>query len=299
MERLVFHSDEARLVGDLRLPPGEPPQSGWPGVVFCAGMSLTKEVWLPRTAEALNAAGYATLNFDYASFGESEGEPRRRLQPWRQVRDARHALTALAAQDNVDGGRMALFGASLGASVTLGACLDPRVRAAVAVAGPAHLGRVWRAFPGFTAFQAKVAAARERYVCAGEVSYVSVAKLLKSDPETVALLEAECPGYEHWSLEVTFESLLDLFEFGPEETLPDSRAALLLIYPEDDALIARSEAESAYALATGSKRIVALPGARHVAIYEPHSPASAQVTRETLAWLAEHLGPVPQGVEPN
>lgn len=289
MQRLTFWSDEVRLAGDLRLPSGEPPAGGWPGVVFCAGMSLTKEVWLPRTAEALNAAGYATLNFDYASFGESEGQPRRRLQPWRQVRDVRHALTALGLRPEVNSGRLALFGASLGASVTLGACLDPRVRAAVAVAGPAHLGRVWGAFPGFAAFRAKVAAARARYVSEGEVSYVSVAKLLKSDPETVALLEAECPKFEHWSLEVTFESLLDLFEFGPEEELSRSRAALLLVYPEDDALIAKFEAQSAYAQAREPKRIVALPGARHVAIYEPESEASAQVTAETLAWLGQHL----------
>ena len=47
-------------------------------------------------------------------------------------------------------------------------------------------------------------------VLPGEVSYVSIARLLASDPDTVAKLEADVPHFPNWRLDITFESLADL-----------------------------------------------------------------------------------------
>jgi pimeloyl-ACP methyl ester carboxylesterase len=290
MERTItLHSAGARLAGVLRLPDGLPPGARVPALVCCQGFSLVKEVWLPKNAEALNRAGYATLNIDYRGFGESEGEPRCRLVPWAQVDDVRAALTFLETVPEVDPKRLGLFGISLGASVAVGAAgRDDRVRALVAVAGPADLGRVWASFPDFPRFREKVRAARRAYTSTGEVTYVAVPKLLASDPETCALLVADAPRFPTWRLEITFESLQDLFEFAPEDELPKSRAASLFVYPERDALIARSEMTSLYAKARGEKRLVALPGLAHHEIYND-GPGFEPVMRETLAFLDAHL----------
>lgn len=286
--RVTFHSEGAALAGVLRLPKGACGDAPCPAVVFCAGMSLTKEVWLPAQAEALVATGFATLNFDYTFFGESEGEPRRRLVPWRQVRDVRNALTFLETVPEVDAQRLGVSGTSLGAPVAVSAAVDPRVRAGVAIAGPMDLGRVWSAFDGFQAFKAKVERARRNYVATGEVSYVSVARLLKSDPETVALLEAEVERYEHWSLEITFESLLDLFAFNAEATLERVRGALLFMAPEQDDLIAGCEALSGFAKAPEPKALVKLPG-RHVDVYRSEGETHQRVLSEQIAWFEQHL----------
>lgn len=294
--RVTFHSDGHQLAGVLRLPPGAAPEAPRPAVCFCAGMSLVKEVWLPAQAERLVEAGFVTLNFDYSGFGESEGSPRRRLLPWRQVRDVGHALTFLASLPEVDEARLGLSGTSLGAAVSIAAAADPRVKAAVGVAGPMDLGRVWSRFAGFPAFRAKVARARERYVAAGEVSYVSVASLLKSDPATCALLQEEVERYPTWSLEITYESLLDLFAFDAERDLPATRAALLWVAPERDELIAGCEAQSAFAKAREPKGIVILPEAEHVDVYRAESPAHQRLLDEQLAWFQRYLGPSgPQG----
>ena len=201
-------------MGILRFPEDLEPGQRTGAIVYCAGMSLTKEVWLPEHAEEMRRAGWITLNFDYGYFGESEGEPRRRLLPPQQVKDTRRALDLVAAMEEVDETRLGLYGASLGASVAVAtAGEDDRVQCTVAVAGPMDLGRVWRAFDGFDRFSQKVDRAREVFEATGEVSYISLSRLLAGDPETVELLVAEEPHYPRWSLEVTFESLQDLFRF--------------------------------------------------------------------------------------
>ena len=289
-ERVEFVSEGTPVVGILRRPAQLTPGARLPAVVFCAGMSLTKEVWLPPFAERLVQAGYVTLNFDYRGFGESGGQPRRRLIPAAQVRDVRNALTFVQTRPEVDPQALGLFGVSLGCPVAVGAAsADDRVRALVAAAGPGHLGRVWSAFDGFPAFRDKVWRARQAFVARGEVSYVSVAKLLKSDPETCALLEADAPKYEHWDLTITFESLADLFEFAPETEVAGMRGAALYAYPEADALIARMELASLHAHTRSPKRLLALEGAKHVDVYAPSGPAFDALTQAAQDWFRQHL----------
>jgi len=253
-------------------------------------MSLTKEVWLPPHAERMVEAGYITLNFDYRYFGESSGEPRCRLLPAEQVKDAVAAIDFVASLDEVDPTSIGLYGASLGASVAVAtAGRDPRVRCSMAVAGPMDLGRVWRAFDGFERFSAKVDLARARYDETGEVTRISVARLLAGDPETCELLRADEPRYPRWSLDITFESLQDLFVFCPESVVDRiSPRAICFVCPERDDLIATSELHSAHAKAGEPKRLVVLEGARHVDIYKTEG-AFEQVVQTSLDWYGEYL----------
>jgi pimeloyl-ACP methyl ester carboxylesterase len=286
---VTVYSDGVKLAGVLRLPEGASASHKVPAVVCCQGFSLVKEVWLPKNAEALNRAGYATLNVDYRFFGASGGEPRCRLVPRMQVEDVRAALTFLETVPEVDPSRLGLFGISLGASVAVGAAgKDMRVRALVAVAGPGDLGRVWAGLPDFPKFREKVLEARRAYVSTGEVRYVAVPKLLSSDPATCALLVAEAPKFPSWRLEITFESLADLFEFAPEDDLPKSRAASLFVYPAEDALITKGEMVSLYAKARGPKKLVSLPGIQHHEVYDTGA-GFEPLMHETIAFYAEHL----------
>ncbi len=262
-----------------------------PVVVCCQGFSLTKEVWLGEHAEAFNRAGYATLNIDYRYFGESAGAPRCRLVPQAQVEDVRNALTFLETVPEIDSRRIGVFGVSLGASVAAAvAGRDARVRALVAVAGPGDLERVWAHFGEFEKFRAKVHAAKRAFVQTGEATYVAVPRLLSSDPETCALLVKEQPAHPRWRLEVTFESLEDLFAFKPEDDVAHSRASMF-IYPGDDALISKNELTSLYAKAREPKRLVGLPGLRHHEVYS-RGAAFEPVVTHALEFWATHLGEI-------
>lgn len=288
LERQVsFFSSGARVAGLLRFPEGAGP---FPAVVMCAGMTLTRDVWLEPNARWLVARGFATLSFDYRGFGESEGQPRCRLVPAMQVEDVRAALTFLETVPELDAKRLALFGVSLGASIAVAtAGIDARAKATVAVAGPMDLGRVWRAYPGFESFRAKVWAARQKAVTTNEVSTIKLSRLLASDPETCAKIDRDAPHFPHWRPELTFESLADLFEFVPEKTVADiSPRAVLFVAPENDRLIAGAELPSAHAKAKEPKRLVVLPGLAHHEIYG--SGAGFTPTMEAAgAFFAEHL----------
>jgi uncharacterized protein len=286
---LSFHSEDQPCSAVLRTPSVAPPSAGFPTVVLCAGMSLTKEVWLPAHAERLVAAGYATLNFDYRGFGASGGEPRRRLVPWQQVRDVQNALTLCEALDACDGARLALYGLSLGCSVALAtAGIDDRVRCTIAVAGPSDLQRTWRRFPGYPKLLAKVTAARQLYVRDGTITHIAVDRLLADDPATAAKLRADVALHPGWSLDITYESLLDLFSFRPEAVVPDIRGPVLYVAPERDALIAQTELHSAWSKTRAPAELRVLEGAEHVDIYGTGAPYEA-LMGATVGWLDRWL----------
>lgn len=288
--RVVFQCDGTEVVGVVGVPGGVPEGTSakYPALVFCVGFSLVKEVWLLDFARRLRKAGFVTLNLDYRTFGESGGEPRCRLSPRLQVEDVRAGLTFLESLPEVDATRLGVFGVSLGATVAAGAAaVDSRVRAGVAVAGPGDLERVWNGLPNFAAFRDKVHAARVKYTTSGEVSYVRVEKLLASDPETVALLVEEQKKHPRWRLEVTFESLEDLFSFSAERGLERSRG-MLFLHPAADELVGKFESISMYTRAGEPKAFVALEGVRHAQIYG-QGEAFERVCAESERWLVEQL----------
>ncbi|MBL8955289.1 MAG: alpha/beta fold hydrolase [Myxococcaceae bacterium] len=266
MRTVQFFSEGLPIAATLRTGPTGG-SARRPAIICAQGFSLTRDVFMPQFAEAFVKAGYVTLNLDYRGFGESGGEPRCRLLPLEQARDLGNAITWLQQQPEVDPERIGLFGISLGASVALQtAGTDVRVRAVVCCAGPGDLERVWSAFPDFARFRAKVDAAKREFVNTGKVTYVSVPRILSADPDTCALLVRDQPKHPTWRLEITFESLADLFAFKPENVAQNARASLF-IYPAEDALIAKGEVVSMYAKAREPKQLVALEGMKHHEVY--------------------------------
>lgn len=290
MRRVEIHGDLGRLVGVVRVPPDLPAGERRPCVVMCAGMSLTKEVWLTPHAERFAAAGFVVISFDYSTFGESDGQPRCRLNLPQQVRDTQTVIDFAQGLSEVDPARLGLFGVSLGASIVVGvAGTDPRVRAVVAVAGPMDLTRVWTALPGFEGFRTKVEAARRRFVTSGEASTIALTKLVAADPETVARIEADAGKYPGWRPEVSFESLRELFAFRPEQVASQIRpGAALFVAPGEDSLVGKHELESAAGRAPES-RLVVLDGARHVHVYE-EGPVFERLVAVALEHYRARLG---------
>ncbi|KAF7519353.1 hypothetical protein G7054_g13126 [Neopestalotiopsis clavispora] len=101
-----------------------------PGVILLPGFSFVKEILLPKVAEHFQAAGITALSFDPRSLGESDGSPRRDIDPARHVADLHDALTYLQALPYlVDADRVGLWGFSFNGVVALCAtALDKRAR---------------------------------------------------------------------------------------------------------------------------------------------------------------------------
>ena len=66
-------------------------------------------MYLDRFAEAFAAAGLGSVVFDNRNFGASDGEPRQEIDPWRQVRDYRDAITYAEAVEETDADRIGIW----------------------------------------------------------------------------------------------------------------------------------------------------------------------------------------------
>jgi uncharacterized protein len=96
------------------------------------GFSGTMDRLVPY-AERFAADGIAALVFDCRGFGESGGEPRQVVDLPGQREDLRAAITWVRGREDLDPGRVALWGNSLGgAHVISVAADDPRIVAVVA-----------------------------------------------------------------------------------------------------------------------------------------------------------------------
>jgi 5-aminopentanamidase len=150
------------LAAYLRVPPGPPP----PIVVMIPGLDSVKEE-LQATAEHMLRRGLAVIAVDGPGQGEAEYEfP---IEPAYE-----RVVTAVAdylkGRDDVDPDRIGVFGVSLGGYYAArSAAYEPRVRAAVELAGPYRFDLDWDTLPPQTrtTFQhrsgaASPAQARER-----------------------------------------------------------------------------------------------------------------------------------------
>lgn len=106
-----------------------------PCVVMASGLSCVRDQGLDAFAERFAAAGFVTLAFDYRHFGDSGGEPRSLVRAARQCDDWRAALAYVRSLNDVDAGRIAIWGFSAGGGhVQLLALREPGIAAAIGVA---------------------------------------------------------------------------------------------------------------------------------------------------------------------
>lgn len=102
-----------------------------PTIVHCHGNANNIGRHLPFV-EFLPRAGFNVFLFDYRSYGRSEAGPLRRD---RVIADARAAIDAVMAREDVDPDRVGVYGLSLGGTIALAAAAeDARVRAVCSVA---------------------------------------------------------------------------------------------------------------------------------------------------------------------
>jgi 2,6-dihydroxypseudooxynicotine hydrolase len=142
------------LAAYLRVPPGPPP----PIVVMIPGLDSVKEE-LQATAEHMLRRGLAVIAIDGPGQGEAEYEfP---IEPAYE-----RVVTAVAdylkGRGDVDPDRIGVFGVSLGGYYAArSAAYEPRVRAAVELAGPYRFDLDWDSLPGQTrtTFQVRSGAA--------------------------------------------------------------------------------------------------------------------------------------------
>ena len=118
-----YQSEGLKIYGLLTIPVGEPPESGWPIIVFLHGYIPPDQY---RTTERYVAYqdgfarnGYITLKPDYRGHGSSEGDASRGSRGPDYTVDALNALSSLQRLPEADPERVGMWGHSMGGGITL------------------------------------------------------------------------------------------------------------------------------------------------------------------------------------
>ena len=269
----------------------------YPTIVMAHGYSAVKEMYLDRFAEAFAKAGFAALVFDNRNFGASDGQPRQEIDPWRQIRDYRDAITFCFSLAETDPQRIGIWGSSYsGAHVLVVGAIDRRVKCIVSqvpmISGLANFRRLVRAdvIGPLRQMFADDRAARYR----GETP--AMVPVVSNDPMQPCALPTpdlwtwftETGGSRapSWRNEVTLRSVEMLSEYEPGAYIAQiSPTPLLMVVAIQDHLTVADLALQAYQSALEPKKLVMLKGG-HFDAYVADFDTSAGAA---VAWFRQHL----------
>jgi pimeloyl-ACP methyl ester carboxylesterase len=309
-EAAVAGSDESMGGGlvrrDLRFPCGDSTCASWlyvptatatppPIVVMGHGFAGTRDVGLPAVAERVAREGIAAFVFDYRSFGASGGTPRQIVDPWQQLDDWRAALTFVRTRPEVDGGRLALFGSSLGGGhALLIASETPDLRAVVAQAPmidtdvegeSTYYGAGWAARLLLSGWADFLGSAFGR----APLSVAAIARRgdfgMIVDDRAYAAFEKLVGPQSTYRNAVAARSVFLFDDYNPAAHIDAIRAPVLLIASPTDRF-APFSAVQAYAARAPNVTVVTFEG-DHFDVYSP--PASTLAADAAARFLAEHL----------
>ncbi|MDH3197174.1 MAG: alpha/beta fold hydrolase [Candidatus Krumholzibacteria bacterium] len=249
-ERLTFTNAQGlRLAAVLELPPDDAPAAY---ALFAHCFTCSKNVKAAtHVARALAARGIATLRFDFAGLGESEGD---------------FADTNLSSNvdDLVDAARFLeheydapaiLIGHSLGgAAVLQAAARIPSARAVATIGAPSEPAHVTHLFSH----------ARPELEASGEVAVTLAGRSFVIKKQLVDDLEAA----------------------RMRETVAGLGRALLVLHAPEDAVVGIDNAARIFAAAAHPKGFVSLDGADHLLSREADSRYAAEVI---AAWASRFL----------
>jgi len=293
MEKKVnFYSSQGlRLAGILEIPDDHSIDGRTPAIVLCHAGTGTKEVLLPEVSQWLVRKGYIVMRFDYRGFGESEGV-KCRLIPQEQVEDIRCAITFIQQQDEVDGERIGLWGASSGgANASYTAGIDNRVKCMVSVSGMGDMGR-WlkeiRRYWEWKEFLKILEEDRATRLLTGESRRVTTSEIVlpvsSSGMDTLPV--AKNPAVQ--KNELSLESAEAMINFRPETVVDRiSPRAAMWIYTVEDTVVPIEESQSMYQKAHEPKRLIAIKGFKHYELY--HGKGFEQVMTHATDWFDIYL----------
>ena len=284
---ITFSSEGTALRGRLFRAAG----AGRPVVVMAHGFSAVADQ-LYRHAAAFAAAGFNAFVYDHAGFGLSDGFPRQDVDPPRQLRGYRDAVSFVRTLPGVDAGRIALWGSSFsGGHVLCAGALDPRVTCVVAQAPFVSGSGLLALREDLAEFEAGLFAEREARSAGAPATMIPVTApgdglaALPGDDAHAYFAGTDSPT---WRNEVTLSSFEAVRAYEPawwiEKLAP---RPLLMIVATDDTVTPTDQAEAAFARAGGHKTLVRVPGG-HFDIYL--GEGFDQAVGEMLAFFKAHLG---------
>lgn len=290
-QTVEFYSHGIRVSGILRTPDEGSNEGGivqGPGWLGLADAQL----YLPYH-EAMTAAGFSVLIFDYRGFGDSgEGT----LSPKTQLEDLVSAVTYLSTLDGID--RIGVFGSggTGGGNAVLLAAVDERVSCAVSQVpvsdGADWLKRMRSTDEEWQVFLGRLSADRQQRVLTGISEKVHPREeiMIPSAERRTTTVKKDVDG--RTPTEVPLSSADEILAYQPGEVAAKV-AALMIVAVEDDLVTPTDHAEALYAAARAPKRLVMQHNTTHYAAYKQYGDTVIPLMVE---WFERHMSG-PQGSE--
>ncbi len=290
---VTIWSDGTRLAGDLYVPADLKEGEKRAAVLFCAGTGGTKKGNGALYAKRFAADGFVVLAFDYRGWGESDcrlmmtepmpaadekGEITVKAKPIRwqmdladQTFDIRSALSFLAGEPCVDGGRIGIFGTSYGGGlVAWVAGNDPRVKCVVSQVPGMGGGRG----PAAVKYAEELAVKQAR----GETEPV---------PFETGKLGGKMAAYAQMRANPAKG-----IGYSPVDAAAKIAAPTMIIVAEKEELMSNDENGKKAFDALQKNKVPSeyhiLPGIGHYGVYRE---SFGEATRLAAAWFHQHLDP--------
>ncbi len=287
-ERVAFFSGGDKLAGIMRFP--DTGEGRYAGIVQGPGWLGLKDakLYLPYH-EALTAAGFAVLIFDYRGFGDSGGA-RENLDPANQLEDLINAVTYLTTRDDIDSSALGTLGSggTGGGNAVLLSGHDKRIRCAVSQV-PVADGRDWlkrmRREHEWYEFLDRLEDDRRLRVLEGQGALVHPREeIMVPTPERRATkVKSDVDG--RISESVYLHAAEKIMAYRPIDVAPDV-SHLMIIAVENDAVTPTDHAVALYEAAAAPKRLILQGDTTHYAAYQKYG---ARVIPEIVEWFSKYL----------
>jgi dipeptidyl aminopeptidase/acylaminoacyl peptidase len=289
-ERVQFYSDGAVIAGLWRTADA-PPDGPLRAIVQGPGWLGLKDAKLyVRYHEALTAAGFGVLVFDYRGFGESEGD-REIVSPAYQLQDLVNAVTYLTTREDVDSDAIGVFGTggTGGGNAVLLLAVDDRVRAAVSQV-PVADGRDWlhrmRPEHEWLSYLAALDADRRDRVLTGKGRLIHPREeIMVPTPERrTTTVKADVDDLIPTA--VSLRSADEILQYRPIDAAASLTKPLMTIAVEGDATTPTDHAVGLHEAARGAKCLIMQRHTTHYAAYDRYWTV---VTPRIVQWFDTHV----------
>lgn len=283
-----FYSEGDSIAALWRTPDHDGP---YPAIVQGPGWLGLKDAKLyVRYHEALVAAGFAVLIFDYRGFGDSGGD-KGVLSPARQLQDLVNAVTYLTTRDDVVSDAIGTFGTggTGGGNAVLLADADPRIKAAVSQV-PVADGTDWlhrmRQEHEWLAFLSSLDEDRRLRVTTGKGRQVHPREeIMVPTPERRATtIKADVD--DRIPSAISLSCAEEILAYRPIDAARRLTTPLMVIGVAGDATTPTDHAEKLYEAAKGPKSLIMQNHTTHYAAYDRYWE---QTTPRIVDWFLRYV----------
>ena len=287
MQKVTFPNQyQMAVAGNFYAPKGLDQGARHPAIIVGHPMGAVKEQSSNLYAQKMAEQGFVTLSIDLSFWGESEGRPRNAVLPDVYSEDFSAAVDYLGTRPFIDRERIGVLGICGSASFAISAAkIDPRMKAIATVSmydmGAAFRNGLKRSQTLEQRKKTLQAAAEQRNVefAGGEAIYTGGTVHALSDHSTP--IEREFYGFyrtprgeytpegstPQLTTHPTLTSIVKFANFYPFNDI-ESIAPRPMLFITGDNAHSREFSEEAYRLAGEPKKLVVIPGAGHVDLYD-------------------------------